>query len=229
MKQPAFSHDDVKFAADKATFERARNLYQSGKVKRISETPFGYSATVQGTHPYTVSLSSRRLDEGDCNCYMGQRDRLCKHMLALALAVLFHSGKIDETRTEDPPPTELAEVRKRVTAGMQKLQPYNGPSRIWFSYQRKLATGAGIIAHAVSGLPPTRQNADYLWRLIERLDRKLANTVDDSDGVVGECAEKIIRQLADYAKQCPELAPTISRYTGKKTNFDFADTLQALL
>ena len=229
MHQPEFTFDDIRFADGPATFERARKLYQTGKVKSISETRTGYAATVQGTHPYSVRLSRKRIDEGNCDCYLGQHEKLCKHMLALGLAVLSASGKTDKTANEPPAPVDLAEAKKLVNAGMQKLQPYNGPSHVWFNYQRRLATGAGIIAHAVSALPPTRQNADYLWRLIERIDRKLLNGVDDSDGFVGDSARQIIQQLAGYVKQSPQLKPVIRKHTTRKTNFNFEIDLQSLL
>ena len=229
MRQPGFTYDDIKFAEGQATFEGARKLYEAGKVKNISQNPYGYSATVQGTHPYSVSISLKRVDTGNCTCYLGQNDRLCKHMLALGLAVLILSGKTDESQIETPAPADLAQVKKLVTSGMQKLQHYTGPSRTWFGYQRRLATGAGIIAHAVSALPATKQNAAFLWSIIERIDKKLANVVDDSDGVVGDCAYRIIQQLANYAKESPELLPVIKQYAARKTNFEFEDTLRGML
>ena len=210
-------------------FARALDLYQSGKVGKITEGLNGYAATVQGSQPYRVKVSIRRVDEGDCSCYMGQHDRLCKHMFALALAILHASGKMDETGPEISAPTDLPDARRLVSAGMRKLSRYTGPSRVWFSYQRKLATGAGMIAHAVSGLPPSRENANYLWSIIKQIDKKLLNGVDDSDGVVGECAGKILEQLAAYAKTVPELEPVIRKYCDNKTNFCFEGDLRAML
>ncbi len=229
MHAPKFTLPDIRFADGDATFNRAQDLYQSGKVNNIKETPYGYSATVQGTQTYEVSISSRRIDEGNCTCYLGQNDRLCKHMLALGLAVLVASGKMQESAAKMTAPIDITEVKKLVTTGMKKLRRYTGPSRVWFSYQRSLATGARMITHAVSALPPSKENASYLWHVIERIDKKLANGVDDSDGVVGDCVDRIIRQLADYAIAAPELVPDIRRYANMKTNFDFGDDLRAML
>ena len=229
MQQPKFTFDDAKFAGGPATFTRAQNLYLSGKIENIKENPFGYSAIVHGTHSYEVSISLKRVDDGYCTCYLGKNDRLCKHMLALALAVLFASGKAVESMAGPPAPADLDQVKKLVTTGMQKLSRYTGPSSTWFSYQRSLATGAGMIAHAVGALPPSKENAAFLWNIIERIDKKLANRVDDSDGVVGECAHKIIQQLAAYVKEQPELVTVIKRFTDKKTNFAFENDLQAML
>ena len=229
MQQPKFNFADVKYAEGLATFKRAQDLYKAGKVDAIRETPLGYSAKVLGTPAYQVSVSSKRVDEGHCDCYLGQNDRLCKHVLALALAVLTISGKANNDSTGAQASTDLTEVKQQVADAMRNLKTYTGPSRIWFSYQRKLATGAGIIAHAVSALPPSKENAVYLWRVVERLDKKLSNGVDDSDGFVGECAYKIIQQLADYAKASPDLAPLIKRFAEKKTSFDFEVELLARL
>lgn len=229
MQQPKFIIEDVQYAENPTVFERALDLYQSGKVGNIAERLHGYSTTVQGSHPYIVNVSMRRVDEGDCTCYMGQHDKLCKHVLALALAVLHASGKIDKAVSETTAPADLPAARGLVTAGMQKLRRYTGPSRIWFRYQRSLATGAGMIAHAVSGLPPSKENAKYLWSVVGRIDKKLMNSVDDSDGVVGDCAGKIIKQLAGYVKEMHELEPIIREYCDKKTNFCFEDDLRAML
>jgi SWIM zinc finger len=229
MQQPKFTLDDIAYADSPAMFQRAQDLYDSNKVGDITENQHSYYATVKGTHLYQVNISKSHIDKGDCNCYMGNNGMLCKHMLALGLAVLQASGKTDVTPGKVTIPTELNEVKPLVTTGFSKLKPYRGPSRIWFNYQRSLATGAGIIANAVSALPPTKENALYLWKLIERIDRKLMNGVDDSDGVVGECAAKIMEQLADYASKAPELDKQIQKYCKKKTNFDFEDSLQACL
>ena len=150
-------------------------------------------------------------------------------MLALALAVLQDSGKLDSMTATSTAPTDLATVKHIVNAGMNRLRAYRGPSKIWFSYQRSLATGAGIIAQGVSALPATKENAAYLWSVIVRIDRKLVNGVDDSDGVVGDCAARIMHRLASYAQTTPELLPVIRRYCDKKTNFCFEDELRQAL
>ena len=192
MQHPKYTLDDIKYADSPAMYKRAQDLYQSNKVGDITELQHSYAATVKGTQPYQVSISKVRVDNGDCDCYMGNNGILCKHMLALGLAVLHAPGKSEATREEKKIPTDLNEVKPLVTTGFSKLKPYRGPSRIWFSYQRNLATGAGIIAEAVSALPPTKENARYLWKIIESIDRKFMNGVDDSDGIVGECAGKIL-------------------------------------
>ena len=229
MQSPKFTIDDVKYADGSTTFKRAQELYRSGKVGEVAETYRGYSAIVQGTEPYHVSVSQQRIDEGDCSCYLGQHDRLCKHILALALVVLNESGKMSETEQEQQAPTSLDEAKPIVNAGMRKLRAYTGSSGIWFSYQRSLATGAGMIAQGVSRLPATKENARYLWRLIERIDKKLMNGVDDSDGVVGGCVMTIIEQLVGYAEKEPELETVIRRFCNKKTNFDFGHELFTML
>lgn len=227
MKSPAFTLEDIKYAEGPATFGRAQELYRSGKVREIAPTASGYRAIVHGTHPYQVSVSQRRVDDGDCTCYLGQNDRLCKHVLALALAVLHATGRVNAA--EPQLSTRLEEVKPMVNAGMQKLRYYTGPSRIWFSYQRSLATGAGMIAQAVSRLPPTKENARYLWKVVERIDKKLANGIDDSDGHVGACVMALIEQLVAYAKNRPNFEPLIVGFCDKKMNFDFDQELRARL
>ena len=75
----------IKFATDKATFKRAVGLFESGKVTKIGQLGEYYSALVLGTKPYRVSVSVRNYKHGHCTCYLGERDTLCKHMVALAI------------------------------------------------------------------------------------------------------------------------------------------------
>lgn len=229
MQQPGFTIEEVRYADSNAVFDRALTIFESGKIGPITSNRQGYSAVIIGTHPYQVSVSAKRVDTGSCNCYLGQHDRLCKHILALALAVLHKTGRISHPRTALTSPKSPEEAKQAIREGMKKLRAYTGPSRVWFSYQRDLATGSAMIAEAVDTLPPTKQNAQFLWRLIERIDRKLANAVDDSDGQVSECTAVIIRRLADYAEQAPELAPTIQAFCKRKTSFDFEHDLQSIL
>lgn len=228
-QKPEFTFEDVKYAENPAMYQRALDLFQTGKVQPISEDKHGYFTTVAGTQLYKVYLSRKEIDHCDCSCYMGERGLLCKHVLALALAVLHASGKINEAKSDTEAVQDLKTVKQLVNEGMRKLRPYTGPSRIWFSYTRKLATGTEMITHAISGLPPSKENARYLWDLVKRIDKKLMNGIDDSDGAVGGCARIIIEQLAAYVKELPELESLIKKYCDQKTNFDFEKDLFACL
>src|SRR3989344_2021165 len=81
---------------------------------------------------------------------------------------------------------ELAAVKKEITGAMKYIKPYNGPSRIWFSYQSSLSEGCNRLSKIVSELPVSEQTAKLLVDLLLRLDNKLCRGgVDDSDGTVG--------------------------------------------
>ena len=225
MTHPTFTIQDIRYSVDTLMFERAIKLFESGKVQHVSETPHGYKATVQGTSPYHVSLSSKHIDRGDCDCYMGQNDELCKHMLALGLAVLHLSGKAEEFKEESP--ENLDAVKQLVASGMRKIKPYNGPSKIWFSYQRELDVGSGIIEESVKNLPPNKENAKYLWSLVLKLSKKLSHGgVDDSDGTVGGCIYSLVEKCAGYAKAKPELKDMIQKFIDDDTGFGFEDLLR---
>jgi len=227
MEQPRFNIDDVKYAEDSAMFARAQALYEKGKVTQVEEIlpGHGYCAVVHGSEPYTVSVSNKRVDQGDCTCYMGKNEMLCKHMLALALSVLNQTGK-----EEEAPPANLKEAKLCVDAAMRKLRAYTGPSRVWFSYQRTLSIGAGMTVDAVSNLSASKEHADYIWKIVLRISKKLATGgIDDSEGVVGDCVYRLIEQLGAYAEQNSELkAHMRMRYTDD-TGFGFEDDLQKLL
>jgi len=203
----------IKFASDKTTFERAVGLYDGGKVGEVEQVGGYYSAVVQGTEPYRVSVSSSNHKHGHCTCYLGQKDTLCKHMVALALHAvmggkplsdknkqLFHhvgcSKRRDALNKE-----ELAAVNKTITESMRYIKPYRGPSRTWFANQDSLQEGCNRLSAIVSDLPVNKRVAEILVKLLLRLDRKLrVGGVDDSNGIVGGFMTEVVEMLEKYAQ-----------------------------
>ncbi len=71
---PSYTLEEIRFATDPQTFEKAVGLYESGKVTKFKEGIRSYSAVVIGSKPYNVSGEARRFDYGNCDCYLGQND-----------------------------------------------------------------------------------------------------------------------------------------------------------
>lgn len=235
---PVYTLDKIKYATDGPTFEKAAALYAGGKVTRFQEAPSGYSAVVLGTQPYQVSVSTRRLDEGSCDCYLGQRDTLCKHIVALAICAVSGgkpladkekqpagqpacSGRLGELNAE-----KLTAARKAIADALRFIKPYHGPSRIWFAYQRSLSEGCRRLAAAAGELPVSPQTAAMLVKLLLRLDKKLqTGGVDDSDGTVGGFIEETVAVLAEYARLDPACKQAFQVLKGKETCFDWEEPL----
>ena len=93
---PKYDLDKIKFATDGPTFEKAVGLYEKGKVKKLREGMGGFWAVVQGSQPYRVSVEARRYDYGHCECYLGQNDTLCKHMVAVAIRAVTGGEPLSE-------------------------------------------------------------------------------------------------------------------------------------
>lgn len=138
--KPKYDFNKIRFATDAATFEKAVGLYESGKVTQFKEGLGGFSATVIGTQPYPVSVSSDRYDEGGCNCYLGRNDILCKHMVAVAIYAVKGGGTLvhDEKAVTAGPQCsgkigvlsdkEMADRKKEITEALKFIKPYYGPS-----------------------------------------------------------------------------------------------------
>jgi len=228
MKQPNFSYQDIKYSIDQSTISRAENLFKSNKVQNISEYSRGYNAVVQGTSPYHVNLSYRSIEESSCDCYMGQNDYLCKHILALAFAILKLSGK--KENVENISPNNIEDAKLLVSKGLKFIKSYNGSSRSWFSYQHDLYTGSVIIEDAIKNLQPNKENSKYIWSIALKLSKKLSNGgVDDSDGTVGGLIISIVNQCAKYANKNPQLKILIKDFTKDYTGFGFEEILMDLL
>jgi len=240
--QPKYDLDKIKFATDRSTFEKAVNLYEKRKVTKFKEELHGYFATVLGTKPYKVYVDNRHYDQGDCECYLGQNDTLCKHMVAVAIHSAMGGKKLGEEdkrlvskvtcsgRLGELSKGELSEVKKLITSAARYIKPYNGPSRVWFSYQNSLSEGCNRLSQIVSELPVSEQTAKLLVDMLLRLDDKLCRSgVDDSDGIVGGFIEETVQALKEYAELNPACAKAFSEIKGKETCFGWEEPLVKLI
>ncbi len=235
---PKYDLDKIKFATDAPTFEKAVDLYEKGKVTQFKEELHGFFATVVGTKPYNVYVDNRHYDQGDCECYLGQNDTLCKHMVAVAMYAVTGgkplsqedkqivsqvacSGHLGELSQE-----ELSAVKKEITNAMKYIKPYNGPSRLWFAYQSSLSEGCNRFSKIVSELPVSEQTAKLLIDMLLRLDDKLCQVgVDDSDGTVGGFIRETVDMLKDYSLLDPGCVNAFLKLKNRKTCFGWEEPL----
>jgi hypothetical protein len=239
---PDYDLNKIKFATDGPTFEKAVGLYESGKVTKFENMMDGFSAVVIGTKPYHVFVSARHYDRGSCECYLGQQDILCKHMVALAIYAVKRgkpfseeekqpigspkcSGRLGKLDKE-----ELAAVKKSITAAMRYIKAYTGPSRIWFAYQDSLSEGCTRLSKLVSNLPVSEQTAKLLINMLLRLDKKLCEGgVDDSDGTVGSFIYETVSVLEEYAKLDRTCIKAFKKLCGQETCFGWEESLVKML
>lgn len=206
-------------------------MYENQKITQFEEGIGTYSAVVLGTKPYQVSVEARRYDYGHCECYLGQNDRLCKHMVAVAIYALKGGQPLtDEDKRLITQPTcsgklgmlnkeESANIKKSITAALRYIKPYNGPSRIWFSYQNSLSEGCNRLARVVSDLPVSEQTSKLIVDVLLRLDDKLCRGgVDDS-----------VRMLKDYTKLDPNCTNTFHELKNRETCFGWEEPLLTLV
>jgi len=237
--KPLYNLEKIKFATDQGTYERAVDLYESKKVTNFkTDEIIGYTALVLGTKPYRVRISRRYYDEGNCECYLGQNNTLCKHMVAVAIYAVMDGKKLNEEDKQkiDSPvcsqklgelhKEELAETKKAVTSAMKYIKSYNGPSRIWFAYQNSLDEGCARLSKLLSDLPVSEQTAKLLIDMLLRLDKKLCTGgVDDSDGTVGGFMEDAVLMLQDYAKLDQNCIKAFEKLCKKETCFGWEEPL----
>ncbi len=209
--KPLYDLDKIKFSIDQGTFDRAIDLYEKNRVTKFIEDFRGYSAIVLGGQPYMVCVSSRNHNKGHCDCYLGQNDKLCKHMVAVAIYAIKNGEKLNEEEKEiieelicsgelgELNNEELIEVKKNISSAMRYIKGYIGPSKHWFAYQLSLFEGCARLRKIISQLPVSKQTAQLLVDTLIRLDKKLCESgVDDSDGTVGGFIEELTIFLQDY-------------------------------
>lgn len=236
--KPRFDIDKIKFATDKSTYEKAIGLYEKGKVTNFKEELSGFSAVVIGIRPYRVFVEARRYDYGSCECYLGQNETLCKHMVAVAIQAILGgkplkkkdkeimyqpkcSGKLGELSK-----AQLAEIEKSLNLALNYIKPYRGPSKIWFAYQDSLSEGCNRLSAIISKLPVGVETANLIVKLLLRLDKKLTSGgVDDSNGTVGGFIEEAVSVLAEYTKLQFSCAESFSSLLNQKTCFGWEEPL----
>ncbi|MCL5428649.1 MAG: hypothetical protein M1347_02445 [Chloroflexi bacterium] len=193
------------------TFHKAVDLYEAGKVTQVEAGPGLVLAIVQGRSPYRVIVETRQFGLGNCECYLGRHDYLCKHMVALSIFAVksgqplteeekrYHAIPTCSGRCEELTPSQRADFKNSITAAMRYIRPYHGPSRSWFSYQDSLSEGCNRLTALVSELPVNLFTAELIVNLLIRLDRKLCKGgVDDSDGTVGNFMSGVIGVLFEF-------------------------------
>jgi hypothetical protein len=242
--KPKYDFEKIKFGTDAPTFAKAAKLYETGGVQNFRDNEMsGFLAEVCGSggNFYKVFVSARNYDQGDCDCYLGQNDTLCKHMVAVAIKAVLGGKKLSN---EDKAPcgevkcsnnigkiskTEISAVKKSITDAMRHIKSYNGPSRIWFQYQSSLSEGCARLAKIVSDLPVCLETTQLLIDTLLRLDKKICGGVDDSDGIVGGFIEETAVVLKRYAVLDPKCAEAFEILRGKETCFGWEETLLEIL
>ena len=238
----SYDLDKIKFATDEATFKRAVGLYESGKVTEVEQLGGHYTAVVLGTEPYRVSVSARNYKHGHCTCYLGQKDTLCKHMVALALYAVMDGGPLSDKdkrischiefsgRSGVLKKEKLEALKKSITEAMRYIKPYHGPSRTWFANQDSLQEGCSRLSAIVSDLPVNKQMAEILVKLLLRLDRKLrVGGVDDSNGIVGGFMSEVVGMLEEFAQIDPSYISAFEPLAGRETCFGWEEPLVRIL
>ncbi|MBI4096487.1 MAG: hypothetical protein HY425_02090 [Candidatus Levybacteria bacterium] len=236
--KPRFDLNKIKFATDESTYHKAIGLYESGKVKDFKEELDGFSAIVLGTSPYSVFVANGQYDDGSCECYLGQNDTLCKHMVALAIHAVLGgkplkkedkevlrrpkcSGKHGKLSKE-----QLVTIEKSLSMAIKYIKPYNGPSKIWFAYQNSLSEGCNRLSAIISELPVNIETSGLIVKLLLRLDKKLTSGgVDDSNGTVGGFIEEAIGVLQEYAKLEPLCIESFKLLLNQETCFGWEEPL----
>lgn len=235
---PNYDLDKIRFATDGPTFKRAVDLYEKNKIKKFQPIRGGFSALVLGTKPYRVLVSARHYDQGSCECYLGQHETLCKHLVALAIYAVKRGkplSKEEKQHIDEPKcsghlgklnPEEWSNIKKSITAAMRYIKPYTGPSRIWFAYQDSLSEGCRRLSVLISKLPVNQQTAALLVKMLLRLDKKLCfGGVDDSDGTVGIFIEQTVEVLKEYARLDPACRKAFEILREKETCFGWEEPL----
>ncbi|MCH2188815.1 SWIM zinc finger family protein [Candidatus Gracilibacteria bacterium] len=236
--QTHYTLQDIKHSSDKKSFEKAIQLYESGKILQPKETERHIEAVVAGTQNYDVFVDKKDFMHSDCNCYLGQQGVLCKHIIALALFGVKKGVDIPETDQVfiDKPVSsgvlgdidieQFRQFKIEISQALRYIKAYHGPSKKWFEYQDSLSRGCMMLAEIFSALPVGESTAQLVVSTLLKLDTKLSiGGVDDSDGVLGNFIEESVQMLCEYAEQDHQCTQAFRILHTKETCFGWEEPL----
>ena len=232
---PNFSIKDIQIGVTDSEFIKGMTLYENDKVKNIESAFGGCIATVSGTHEYNVYVSFSAFDIGNCDCYIGMRDELCKHMIALAINLVYRYNPNDTERIMQPldqavcsgeirdiSRAELEQVKEGIKQALIFIKGYSGSSSKWFEYQDSLNKASRLTLLALSKIPICEKSVDICIDILKKIDKKLSlSGVDDSNGIVGRLMEQIIELLCMYTTNNKSLGKYIAENLPEGNIFDW--------
>ncbi|MCX6736983.1 MAG: hypothetical protein NTW73_02800 [Candidatus Parcubacteria bacterium] len=239
---PRYNLDKIKFGTDPSTYEKAIALCEDKKITQFKKEFKSFSAIVLGTKPYKVYVSEKHYDRGNCECYLGQNEVLCKHMVAVAIYAVLGGEELsqdDKKIIAEPMCTkilgeltegELTLIKQTIASALRYIKAYYGPSRNWLAYQDSLQEGCLRLSQITSDLPVSLQTTKLLVDMLLRLDVKLQRGgVDDSDGTICEFVENIVRVLQEYAEFDSSCLIAFKKLKNKQTCFGWEEPLVKLI
>lgn len=220
---PQYTISDIRLSIGDKEYHKWLDLYESKQVSDIREDIDGWIATVQGTQLYRVSVGARYWDHGSCSCYIGQRNEVCKHLIALAIAVTKAHGKWEDTyegmeldtaycsgEIREIIEDERIQIKSGIREAMKLIRSYNGPSSTWFAYQNHLQQWSRMLLLALSDLPICHASVDICLTTLNKLDKKLCDWwIDDSDGTVWGAMDQMMEILCLMSDIHPSIIPYI--------------------
>lgn len=235
---PKYTFDKIKYATDPPTLKKAIDLYNSSKIIDFEDNGLTYTAKVKGTTLYNVIANSKQHAIGSCDCYLGQNDTLCKHLVAVTIYAILRGKKLkkEDLMVITSPKCsnikgelskdELENIKKEISNAIKYIKAYTGPSKTWFSYQNNLLEGVNRLSTIISSIPVSFQTSEILTKLMIRIDKKLVTGgVDDSDGTVGTFIQEMVNVLHDYAKLDITCIDSFRLLIGVSTCFEWEDSL----
>jgi hypothetical protein len=243
MASSEITIDKLKYTVGKETYDKGVAMYEAGKIKSKSELGEKvFELEVQGTQTYSVTIYLKAFDYSFCDCYVGQKNIYCKHLVAAALSVIKNdkpltkqeraylatlefSNKLGELTAD-----KLEKFEQEITKNMKYIKLYSGSSRYWDAYQASLCEGVDRMIPIISKLPVSLQTAKILVKILLRLEKKLMNGVDDSDGTVGDFMIDIVELLKKFIKKDANCLKAVEKLQNMETtSFNWEKDLLLIL
>jgi uncharacterized Zn finger protein len=182
------------------------------------------TATVHGTVPYAVTLTTRPRLAGWCNCPHGADGNFCKHCVAVALTLLdlgSMASKLAETAQADDLIEIWLEGMPREQLHGLLIEIFSSDTALRDRFAARAATAVGdtddirsSVAGLLSSVEPLEDIARYVaqvWEIVKQVDEMIA---DGRAGLAICVAQDAIESLATAWDEIEDDSPRFEAVTG---------------
>ncbi|WP_046242669.1 SWIM zinc finger family protein [Hymenobacter terrenus] len=213
-----FTRQTLRRLANANSFQRGEDYYDEGSVTKLRREGDGFHASIRGSRSYRVTLRlAAARPEFTCNCPYSF-DGICKHAVALGLAVLdaYGTALASPPPTTTPSPNALPAALKAVWADRKKsdklrflkqaLAKNDDLARqfLGFGIQPVPVSNTALLATLPQRLADTLEVLEFDEEFWENSE---ANYEDDEGDALAEATEDALRDaLASFVAELLGLA-----------------------
>jgi len=223
MSSPRYEDWQLRRMAGETTYARGAAYAKEGRVRLLSIGPAMVRAQVTGSELYCVVLEGNEDDIwGDCDCPAYGVNRLCKHLVAVALAINGAAPEVTAKvrQSHDAIRAHLAGLGQDVLVN-RLMALADQDSKLWDKLELETAMVSeddeSIRRRIVAAMDAAMDVGGYVdWRRVSGVADELREVVEQIESLVkAERAELALSLLSRLFDKAPELQESVDDSDGE--------------